>query len=203
MAKEIITVDTKQLDRLTLELKGFEKEVGEAAYHALRRTVDFVVTQVGRIVPKFYAIKATDVKNTLDKKYPTKSNLSAGIESKGHTLSFYHFPHSPKVPQPPGRRYRVKATIKRESGSQVVSTTPKPFIATLKGGINHVVRREGEERKPIVVLRTLSIPQMITNEKVGDEIQKAAAEKFNERLEHEIIRSMTSIQKSIQKSIRK
>jgi len=197
--KGIITVDTKQIDRLTMELKGFEKEVGEATYHALKRTVDFVATQIGRIVPKSYAIKASDVKDTLKKKYPSKSNLSAGVESKGHTLSFYHFPHSPKVPQPAGRKYKVKATIKRESGSRTVSTDPKPFIATLTGGISHVVKRKGQERKPIVVLRTLSIPQMITNKKVGDEIQKAAMEKFDERLEHEIIRSVTSIEKNMRK----
>jgi len=198
MAKEIIAVDTKQIDRLTLELKGFEKEIGEATYHALKRTVDFVATQVSRIVPKHYSVKATDVKETINKSYPSKKDLSASIQSRGHTLSFYHFPHTPKIPQP-GRKYKVRAKIKREGGNKVVNTDPKPFIARLKGGIDHVVKREGEKRKPIVVLRTLSIPQMITNENVGEEIQKAATEKFNERLEHEIIRAMTSVQKSIRK----
>lgn len=198
MAKEVITVDTKQIDRLVLELKGFEKEVGEATYHALKRTVDFIATQIGRIVPKSYAIKSRDVKDTLKKIYPQKSNLSAGVQSKGHTLSFYHFPHSPKTRPANRKRYKVKVTIKRDAGSQTVNTDPKPFIATLNG-IDHVVKREGKERKPIIVLRTLSVPQMITNENVGEQIQKAAMEKFNERLEHEIIRSMMSIQKNIRK----
>lgn len=197
--KGIITVDTKQIDRLTMELKGFEKEVGESTYHALKRTVDFVATQIGRIVRQHYTIKASDIKDTLIKNYPSKKDLSASVESKGHTLSFYHFTHSPKTRPATKKKYKVKVTIKRDSGSQEVNTDPKPFIATLDGGIDHIVKREGTERKPIVVLRTLSVPQMITNENVGEEIQKAAMEKFNERLEHEIIRNMTSIQKNIRK----
>lgn len=204
MANNII-VDTKQLDRLTLELKGFEKEVGEAAYHALNRTIDHVVTQVGRIVPKEYAIKAQEVKNSFKGgiKKPLKSDLTASITSRGHTLSLAHFPHSPQVPPITKRSYKVKATIKRGS-RQTIGTDPKPFIAS-SGAKSvdkvqyNVFRRLGKDRLPISVVRTLSIPQMISNAKVSEQIQKAAEEKFSERLEHEIIRTMTTIQKNIKK----
>lgn len=205
MGKGAIVIDTKQLDRLTIELKGFEKEVGEAAYHALNRTIDFVITQVGRIVPKEYAIKAQEVKDSFKGgiKRPSKGDLTASIISSGHTLSLAHFPHSPQMPSVTKRSYKVKATIKRGS-RQTIRTEPKAFIASTGAKSAdkvqyNIFRRLGEERLPITVVRTLSVPQMISNEKVSSEIQKTAQEKFGERLEHEIIRSMTSIQKSIRK----
>lgn len=203
MAQEIIAIDTKQLDRLTFELKGFEKEVGLAAYHALNRTIDYVITQVGRIVPKEYAIKAKEVKESFKGgiKRPTKEDLTASITSIGHTLSLAHFPHSPQAPPAKRRKYKVKATIKRGS-RQTINTDPKPFVAPT-GATSpdktqyNIFRRLGSERLPIAVVRTLSIPQMIGNEKVAEQIQKAAQEKFDERLEHEIIRAMTTMEKKI------
>lgn len=204
MAKEII-IDTKELDRLTFELKGFEKEVGEATYHALNRAIDQVITQVGRIVPKSYAIKATEVKESFKGgvKRPKKNDLTASITSKGHTLSLAHFPHSPTKP-PKRRSYLVRATIKRSSGRKTINTDPKPFIATTGAMTEdkiqyNIFRRLGKERVPITIIRTLSIPQMITNDNVEDQIKEAAQEKFNARLEHEIIRSIMNIQKNIKK----
>lgn len=205
MSKGGIIVDTKQLDRLTIELKGFEKQVGEAAYHALNRTIDYVITQVGRIVPKEYVIKAKDVKESFKGgiKRPTKNDLTASITSKGHTLSIAHFPHSPQAPPAKRRNYKVKATIKKGS-RQTIKSEPKTFIASTGAKTSdkiqyNVFRRLGEDRLPITVIRTLSVPQMIGNEKVSEEIRKAAEDKFNERLEHEIIRAMTTVQKSIKK----
>jgi len=204
MPKDPIFIDTKQIDRLAVELKGFEEQVADATYHALSRTLDHVVTQVGRIVPKEYAVKASEVKASFKGgiKKPTENNLTASLTSRGHTLSLAHFPHSPKAPPASKRKYKVKATIKREGGRKTVKTEPKPFVATTgaksadKVQFN-VFRRVGEKRLPVVVIRTLSVPQMITNEKVAETIQKAADEKLAERLEHEIIYRMTSMGKKI------
>lgn len=217
MAKQDITVDTKKLDRLTIELKGFEDKVGLAAYRALNRTIDGTITQVGRIVPKSYAIKPTEVKESFKGgiKRPTVKDLNASITSWGHTLSLAHFPHTPTKPPVTrmgfgagggvaGRAYKVKVTIKKDGGRKTLNTSPLPFIASTgarspdKTQFN-VFRREGKSRLPIVVPRTLSIPQMITNTKVADQIQEQAAQKFEERLEHEIIWAMTSAAKAIEK----
>ncbi|EGW39165.1 phage tail protein [Desulfosporosinus sp. OT] len=206
MAKQDITIDTKQLNRLTIELKGFENKVGIATYHALQRTIDQTITQVGRIVPKAYAIKAKEVKESFAGgiKRPTISDLTASITSRGHTLSLAHFPFTPTKPQISGRRRRVAVTIKKSGGKKTINTSPLPFIATTgaqspdKTQFN-VFRREGKARLPIHVLRTLSVPQMITNENVGEQIQEFAAAKLDERLEHEITRAMTSMSESIRR----
>lgn len=191
-------IDTKKIDILTVELKGFEKEVGIATYHALNRTLDQVVTQVGRIVPKVYAVKSKEVKETFAGgiKRPSKSDLSASVTSCGHTLSIAHFPHTPTAPK--AGKYKVKATIKKDGGRKIISTTPKPFLMSTGAKSSdktpyNVFKREGKSRLPIAPIRTLSIPQMITNENVGVQIQEFATEKMNERLQHEIERAMINI----------
>lgn len=199
VAKQDIFVDTKQLDRLTMELKGFEDKVGEAAYHALNRTLDQVITHVGRIVPKSYAIKAREVKESFGRgiKRPTKSDLTASLTSTGHTLSFAHFPYTPKKPKRGKRsvfQSAVMATIIKSKG-KVLSR--KGFVATTGAKSKdktqyNVFKRLGKERLPIAPIRTLSIPQMITNEDISAQIMKMAQEKMDERLQHEIIRAMTT-----------
>lgn len=199
MAKQGIFVDTKQLDRLTLELKGFEDKVGQAAYHALNRTLDQVVTHVGRIVPKSYAIKAREVKESFKRgiKRSTKTDLTASLTSTGHTLSFAHFPYTPRKPKKKVRSVfesAVMVTILKSKG-KVLSR--KGFVATTGAKSEdktqfNVFMRLGKKRLPIAPIRTLSIPQMITNENVSEQITKLAQEKMDERLQHEIIRAMTT-----------
>jgi hypothetical protein len=197
MARDVL-IDTGRIETLIVELRGFEREVGEATYHALNRTMDQVITQIGRIVPKDYAIKAKEVKDSFRGgiKRPTRSNLEASLTSKGNALSLAHFPHSPSTPS--SRKYKVKATIKKNGGRKIIQSTPKPFVMTTgarsaEGMQYNIFKREGAERLPVKVLRTLSIPQMITNENLTEEIQNFATDKFNERLQHEIERSMLSI----------
>lgn len=196
-----IFVDTKQIDRLVIELKGFDKEVGEATRLALDRTMDHVVTKAGQVVSKLYAIKSGEVKESFKGgiKKPSRSNLSASVTSVGHTLSIAHFPHSPNVA---AKRAIIKVKIKKSEGSKAITTIPKPFIASTGAKTDdkvqfNVFKRIGKHRLPIKVVRTLSVPQMITNENVGNQIQEVATQKLNERLEHEIIRQMTTMQNKI------
>ena len=55
----------------------------------------------------------------------------------------------------------------------------------MNGG-THIWMREGKERTPVRLLRTLSIPQMISNDKVINKIQRMSGEKLKERINHEI-----------------
>lgn len=199
-SRKEIHIDTTQLDTLTKELRGFEKEVATATYHALNRTIDQVITHTARAVKRNYAIKdkMKDIKDTFRGgiKRPTKTELTASLTSRGRTLSFAHFPYTPK------RRLKkhkpVKVQIK--SGGQI--TSQKGFVAhtgarSAEKIQYNVFKRLGIKRLPIAPIRTLSIPQMISNEEVSDQIQKFAQEKFNERLEHEITREILNIGKKV------
>jgi len=198
MNRTTITIDTSQIERLVKEFKGFDKEVAEATYHALNRTIDLVYTQVGRIIPKAYAIKKKDVTDTLKKNKPNPASLEASVVSTGHRLSFAHFPYTPKTP----RQKTVMVQIKRSKGR---IPSKKGFVATTGAKDPdkiqyNVFKRLGKSRLPIAPIRTLSVPQMIVNEKVAEQVQQAAQTMLEQRLEHEIIRIMTSMDKNIRRS---
>jgi hypothetical protein len=204
MAKDTLFVNTKHIDRLAIELKGFPKEVGEATRLALNRTIDHIITKSGQLVPKYYAIKGKEVKESFNGGIhrPSKTNLSASVVSVGHTLSFAHFPYTPKTPKRGGKsifQNAVMVTIKKNKG-KVLSRTG--FVATTGAKSEdktqfNVWQRLGKRRLPIAPIRTLSIPQMITAEGIDKQILEAAEKKLQERLEHEIMRQMTTMDKNI------
>lgn len=206
MAINTITIDTKQIDKLTKELQGFEKEVGKATCSALNRTIDHVITKAGQLVTKTYAVKSTEVKESFSSgiKRPSYSNLNASVTSKGHTLSFAHFPYTPKTPRRGQKSVFQSAVMINILKSKGKVLSRKGFVAST-GAMDvdktqfNVFKRLGKSRLPIAPIRTLSIPQMITNINVGQEIQKAAEQKLAERLEHEIIRQMTTMQNNIRR----
>lgn len=199
MGKDNIFVDTKELNRIAIELKGFEKEVPGAVISALNRTVDNINTNIARMVTQEYAIKVGDVKKTIKKHKAQKGNLSAGLVSKGPTLSLAHFQFTPKQP---GKKTKVKVKIKRQSGKKVVNTNPAAFVAstgaTTEDKIqSNVFHRVGDKRLPIRVIRTLSVPQMIGNEQITSKVQEMAQKKLDERIQHEIEWRLEKAKKNI------
>jgi len=202
----IIDIDTTQIERLTKELKGYEKEVAEATRLALNRTIDFTITQAGREVSNLYAVKQKEVKDSFNGgiKKPTKTKLEASIMSKGHTLSLAHFPFTPKTAKRGKKsvfQNAVFVKIKKARGSVLVKNgfVGHTGATSAEKTQYNVFMREGKKRLPIMPIRTLSIPQMITNDNVGEKISLAASQKLNERLEHEVVRIMTSTQKKVSK----
>lgn len=198
MGKGLIQIDTRQIDLLSVELQSFPKQTQTAMYHALKRSLDQTKNEIGRIVPKEYAIKSKEVKESFNGgvNYPTKENLEASLISTGKRLSFAHFPFTPKTAVRKGKRAVVKVTIKKSRpkvASKVGFTASTGAKSEDKVQFN-VFRRLGKERFPISPIRTLSIPQMITAEGMEEKIQSFALEKFEQRLEHEMNRAMDRIQ---------
>lgn len=198
MGKDLIQIDTRQIDLLSVELQSFPKQTQTAMYHALKRSLDQTKNEIGRIVPKEYAIKSKEVKESFNGgvNYPTKENLEASLISTGKRLSFAHFSFTPKTAVRKGKRAVVKVTIKKSRpkvASKVGFTASTGAKSEDKVQFN-VFRRLGKERFPISPIRTLSIPQMITAEGMEEKIQSFALEKFEQRLEHEMNRAMDRIQ---------
>jgi hypothetical protein len=196
-----VTIDVSPLNKLAKELKGFEKEIPGAISSALNRTIQHVYTKVGSIVTENYAVKSRDVKDTMKNNITksSKGKLSASIRSIGHTLSFAHFPYTPRKP---GTGRYVKVKIKKQSGYKEVKTANRPFIATTGARSEDKIQfnvfiREGKARKPIMVLRTLLIPQMITNNTTEEKITELANNKLAERVDHEIKYRLDKIQREM------
>lgn len=178
-----ITVDTRELRKISIQLSKFPKQIPSATAAALNRTVDFTSTKTVKEVTNQYAIKAKDVRATIKKYKASRTNLNASIESTGNTISLTHFPHKPTKYRKKSKNVKVK--IKKKEGYKVIGTAPKAFVQNMNGNTN-IWKREGSSRFPVVVLRTLSIPQMVSNKKILKTIKKEANKKLEERTKHEV-----------------
>lgn len=177
-----VFIDTKDIKKVVIKLSNIPKEIPGATASALNRTLDYTVTQTGREVTKKYAISQKEVKKTMKKQKASKSSLYAHVESKGGLMALHKFPHTPK-------RYSKKAKVKvqviKGKGKKVMSTSPPAFTQTMENTTG-IWKRKGKKRTPVVLLRTLSVPQMISNEETLKSIEEAANKKLQERIEHEI-----------------
>jgi len=199
VTKGTIYLDTKQIDRLVKELKGFESELSEATYAALTRTMDHVKAKTAQLVSKEYSVKSSFVKSLYKPDGKSSGNRirNMGLLIVGRTLTLARFPHSPMKPRK--GKYAVKVAIKRGEGRKAITTKPLAFHCINRGQSlrvkSSITSLSGWAKSglPIKPLYTLSVPQMVTIKKVVDQIQEAANNKLSERLEHEIIYRMTKI----------
>lgn len=177
-----IKIDDKELKRTVSKLSRFPKEIPKATSAALNRTITFVTKKVKKEVTNEYSIKSGEVAATFKIRKANSSNLSASINSKGRVLTLSHFPANLKAGW--NKKSNVKVKVKR-TGYKQVNSEPKPFVASLGGNLQ-IVRRKTSKNYPIEVLKTLSIPQMISNAKINENISREASERLQERIKHEV-----------------
>ena len=84
--------------------------------------------------------------------------------------------------------YQVTAEIKK---GHRVTFPGQTFLGTNKGAGYIPFQRQSDERTGIKSIKTVSIPQMITNEQVGEEIKKKIDEGLSKRLEHHLQQELT------------
>ena len=134
------------------------------------------------------------------------------LEYTGRVLTFSHFRYNPKKPPTlakkkamiPGQyttsgRPVVWASVRRSKAITVevhkgqkkklsgkYATTP--FITSMRGSPMMPFQRRSSERTDAVSLRSVSVPQMITNEKVAEDISNKINDGLAKRLEHHLQR---------------
>jgi nucleoid DNA-binding protein len=162
---------------------------------AVKRTVSDLKQRVpGWISEKVmeeYNIKKKDIKEALKIKNRATTVEISGVKVdsldfvfKGRPLTPIHFKMKPNKPYKHNRKYTVSAEIKK--GNRVTLGTKGVFIQKPGNGGERYLpfQRQGDARYPIDVIRTVSIPQMITNDKVKEEIQQKVDREALERLRH-------------------
>lgn len=177
-----LKVDDRELKNTIRKLTAFPKEIPKATSAALNRTITFTNKQVKKEVTSRYSVKSGEVAKTLRVKKANSSSLSATIVSKGNPLTLSHFPANLKSGWTKGAKLKVKV---KKSGYKVINTKPTAFVTPLSGNLL-IVKRKTKKRYPIEVLRTLSIPQMISNEEVNSKVVEESQKVLKKRIEHEV-----------------
>ena len=175
-------------------LKDLNKDIDKAISRTIADCRQRGPAQVTKSVTAIYGIKSSEVtaagkaakggaKTVGSIKVSGVSVDNMQLIYKGRVLTPSHFQMTPRKRPDNGRKYTVKAAIykgaKKTLGSNVflaasgsAGTTEIPF------------KRKGAKRLPIEAVRTVSIPQMITNEKVSADIKARMDELLATRLQH-------------------
>ena len=146
---------------------------------------------ISQEVTQIYAVKKKDVTQSKKGAQVNGKVSIAGvklnnveIEYKGSLLTPVHFKMTPKK-RPAKNKYRVSAEIKKGTKVQLPQNV---FLADNGGGSSIPFQREGAERLPIRAIKTVSVPQMITNQTVADNIQNRINIELDKRLAHNLER---------------
>lgn len=179
-----ITFDVDELRDLANRIN---KEMGPEAVNqalgvALGRTKQFAVDTVAEQVSALYNISDGDVRsantrgNTVDVELSvgTGDGTVASISFMGRVLTLDHFEFSPQTP--PSGKYTVTGTIyqgrtKALGGSNI-------FVP--RSGITQIPFKRNGRRTDVEAIHTVSIPQMILNERLEDPIREAIGERLIE-----------------------
>ncbi len=108
---------------------------------------------------------------------------------RGRVLTPTHFGMKPKI-RPGKGPYVVTALIKKSSGRKPLGENV--FLGTPQNAKAETpqlpFQRAGDARYPIEAIKTVSVPQMITNEAVSENIHKRINTELGKRLEHHLKR---------------
>lgn len=170
-------IDTKEMEKKLKKLNQFPKESKKAASSAINRTLTFTSKRASQEVRKHYNVKISEVKGGLTIRKANPGNLSGDITSRDRRLSLGRFVRGKA-------KNAVKVRVKKGS-TKKVNVSPSAFVLNL-GGNKHVAKRVGKSNYPIKVLRTLSIPQMISSKNIQPVVEKESGEYLSKRVKHEI-----------------
>ncbi|MCM1427115.1 MAG: phage tail protein [Eubacterium sp.] len=105
---------------------------------------------------------------------------------RGRLLTPTHFSMKPTMRPSKNRPYVVSAEIKHSNGRVALGSRVFLGKSGKEGSRQIPFQRKGEEQYPIVSIKSVSVPQMITNEAVAENIQVQINEGLGKRLEHHL-----------------
>lgn len=206
---------SKTSGSMNVSLKGYANLVKEL--HHINKDSETVIKRttsdfksrapawVAAAVSETYGIKKSEISKAKSSAKPVGKVVVSGImvdnvqlTFSGRVLTPTHFGMKPKT-RPKSTKDENGKTIRKAKSYTVTAEIFKGqrkalgsnvFLGTNKGTGQIPFQRTGQGRTPIEAIKTLSIPQMITNEDVAAQIQKNIDEGLTKRLENHLKQAM-------------
>ncbi|HEX3027648.1 MAG TPA: hypothetical protein VHR42_10570 [Clostridia bacterium] len=210
MANNVLYANTKQLDKVADLLKNYPEEATKIMNRVLVRSESAVKSAVKKEIPKVYAITSPKINDALNgKKRKIKTIMGAAgegsisIEVLGRPLTLSQFRATPKSPPEKTksgkrRKFHVRAMFLKEKGMLPVGPVHGKdgklksvfLMPTTSGSEQYLFAyrtgiKNGQKEK-LKVVRSVSVPQMVMNEKVGPAIIDKVNQTVFDRLTHEL-----------------
>lgn len=196
------------IDRATKLLAGIDGGIEKAVKNAMPRAVSHLRTSSVKAIQERYAISATNIRTNenVTVRYTYQDGVQAFINFAGQKIPLYRYDGAaPKTPSADTSKW-VHAMISGKmqtvhpslaaSGHQLKSTSPtrfqNAFVAEMQSGHVGIFERTGgvtaSGGDAIKELMGSSVSQMIGNEQIASALVDDAEKKFEERIDHEILR---------------
>ena len=177
-----IKIDDSEMQKKLNKLSAFPKEIPKASVAALNRALNTAQKTIGKEVSHKYRIRSSEVKSTLKTVKPTASSMRTLIYSSGRRYTLTHFEKNLNTAV--RKNTAVKVEVKK-GHAKTVNTSPKSFVGRMSGNFL-IAKRVGKARYPIVVLKSLSVPQMIATEDVSSKVIEESNKTLQKRIDHEV-----------------
>ena len=219
----ILDVKLKNYAELKSRLEKKEKAAEKAVKRTVSDFKSRAPAWISAAVAETYNIKKAEVKDAISGKGSAGKIRVGGIavdnvqiKYSGRPLTPVHFKMKPtKIPAKRIQDYRrVPGGGVGEGGGNVAMVRPPApyaisvevykgrrreykgkgtFLGSNGGGGYIPFQREGDGRTPIKSIKTVSVPQMITNPQVSEKITEAIDEGLRKRLEHHLEQEMKKV----------
>ncbi len=173
-------------------------------------------------VKQFYGVNESGTKSAGPRKKSGATHVHiSGIEIEGATLHYEggmlttkHFGQKGRSPKGYDKRNKkiIPGQYTRNGGAAVWAAQPKPgsisvqvlngrtkdlppdtFLAKGKGGVVLPFQRFGSERKPLKVIKAISMPQMVGSKRAKDTIDQLISENLEKRIKNHMDTAMKNL----------
>ena len=196
------------LDRATKLLAGIENGTDRALKSAMTRAVSYLRANTAKAIQQRYAISAGNIRSEENVKvtYTYQQGVQASILFNGNKIPLFRYagasPGGPAFDQSVLEKVMIGGAWKTvhpgitAAGHQLKSTSPERIpdtcVAGMGSGHTGIFERTGgataSDGDAIREIMGSSVPQMLGSEEVSEKLGQETMEKFEERLDHEIIR---------------
>lgn len=198
------------IDRAARLLAGIDGGINKALDSAMARSTAHLRSASTKAIREKYAISATNIRaeQNVRVRYTRQNGVQAEVTFRGHKIPLYRYDGaSPKQPTVNtgelvqamimGEWYTVHPSV-AASGRQFKSSSPAQFedafVARMKSGHTGIFERTGGKTSDgsdeIRELMGSSVPQMLGSKEVEESLAKSTMDKFEERLDHEVMALM-------------
>ena len=180
-----ITISAPALERANNALRHIRGAFPRAVASATNRTLEGLRTDAVSETKGRYFAKSGDIRKTLTLKRASAGNMAGVMVSRGKRKSLAEYKLTPTAPRK-GRRAALRGAVKNDGLKSLGSNA---FLIRLgAAGRYWPYIRTGKGRWDIKALISPSIPQIIKNEETVKIMRQKAAERFEKRLDHEMLR---------------
>ena len=176
-----ISISAEGIERANVALKYIKGAFPRAAASTVNRVLEGMRTDTIAETKSRYFAKSSDIRKTITLKKTSSGNLNGAMISKGNRKSLADYQLIPKSPKKgmKGLQGAVKTDgLKNISGGFLVK----------RGGKYKPYIRTGSGKWSIQSIISPAIPQIIKNDETVENMEQKASERFEKRLDHEVMR---------------